>query len=93
MPNIISFDDFQKTDIRAGTILRVEPFPEARKPAWKLEIDLGHKWRLTGAVVIQRSARDMGNWLRATSVWDLIDDRLQRSSEDPVTKIAMEVKQ
>jgi hypothetical protein len=60
---------------------------------WKLEIDLGHKWRLTGAAVMQRSARDMGNWLRARSVWDLVDDRLQRSSEEPVTKIAIEVKQ
>ncbi len=60
---------------------------------WKLEIDLGHKWRLTGAAVMQRSARDMGNWLRARNVWDLVDDRLQRSSEEPATKIAVEVKQ
>jgi tRNA-binding protein len=36
-----SWDDFQRIDMRVGRVARVEEFPEARRPAWKLEIDFG----------------------------------------------------
>lgn len=37
----ISFDDFLKVDVRVGTIVDVQDFPEARKPAFKLWVDFG----------------------------------------------------
>ena len=37
----ISWDDFEKVDMRAGTIIEVNDFPKARKPAYKLKVDFG----------------------------------------------------
>src|SRR3989344_7722107 len=41
MKSTINYPDFEKVDLRVGTIMEVEDFPEAKKPAYKLKIDLG----------------------------------------------------
>lgn len=37
----LSWDEFQRVELRVGRIVRVDPFPEARKPAWILHLDFG----------------------------------------------------
>jgi len=41
MAETITWDDFERVELRAGTIIEVEEFPRARKPAYRLTIDLG----------------------------------------------------
>lgn len=53
MSETIEWADFQKVLICAGTVQRVEAFPEARKPAWKLWVDFGeHGVRQTSAQIV-----------------------------------------
>lgn len=46
----ISWQDFEKIELRVGTVVQVEPFPEARKPAYKLRVDFG------AAIGVRRSS-------------------------------------
>ena len=55
---MIDFDDFMKVDIRVGRVVRVEDFPEARKPAWKLRIDFGEE------IGEKRSSAQVKNYTR-----------------------------
>lgn len=40
---IISYADFEKVDLRSGTIIKAEPFPRAKKPAYKVWVDFGNE--------------------------------------------------
>lgn len=52
MEHALTWAEFEQVHLCAGTVVRVEPFPEARKPAWKLWVDFGpHGVRKTSAQV------------------------------------------
>ncbi len=55
----ISYDDFEKVDIRVGRITEVEDFPQARKPAYKLVIDFGPQIGLkcSSAQIVERYSK------------------------------------
>ena len=57
----ISFDDFLKTDIRVGTIIRVEDYPEARNPSYKIFVDFGQNIgeRKTSAQITEHYAPEI----------------------------------
>ncbi len=41
MKNIIAYEDFEKVELRSGTVVKVEEFPKAKKPAYKVWVDFG----------------------------------------------------
>jgi tRNA-binding protein len=55
---LITFDQFAAVDIRVGRIVEVEDFPEARRPAWKLRVDLGPE------IGVKRSSAQIRNYER-----------------------------
>ena len=63
---MITYEDFEKVDIRLGKIIEVKDFPEARKPAYKLTIDLGPE------VGIKRSSVQLPGTYRKEELQDML---------------------
>ncbi len=57
----LSFEEFLAVDMRVGRVTRVDPFPEARKPAWKLTIDFGEEigTKRSSAQITNYAAEDL----------------------------------
>jgi len=62
----ISFDDFLKVDIRSGTVVKAEPYPEARKPSLKVWIDFGPEIGTKKIIRPDHDALHTGNHRRGT---------------------------
>lgn len=78
MSELISYSDFQKLDMRVGKIIKVEDFPQARKPAYKLWIDLGE-------LGVKRSSAQI---TKLYSQADLLDRLIVVVANFPVKQIA-----
>lgn len=58
----ITWSEFEKVELRVGTILKVDDFPEARRPAWKLTVDFGEEIgvkRSSAQITVLYSAQDL----------------------------------
>jgi tRNA-binding protein len=62
----LEWDEFMRVDMRVGRILEVEDFPEARRPAWKLRVDLGEE------IGVRRSSAQITNYPREDLVGRLV---------------------
>tara|TARA_R110002167_G_scaffold39109_1_gene121040 strand:- start:1607 stop:1945 length:339 start_codon:yes stop_codon:yes gene_type:complete len=60
MSETITWPDFSKIDMRVGTIIEIKDFPEARKPAYQVQVDFGKEIgiRKTSAQITQRYSKD-----------------------------------
>ena len=66
METDLAWDEFMRVDMRVGRIVEVEDFPEARKPAWKLQVDFGE------GIGLRRSSAQVTNYGRDELVGRLV---------------------